>query len=57
MDIGKLSGIFILDFGNWGDGIKYQSFYFKNPSVKPISSLPEGVEAKLSVYNQEAFSR
>jgi hypothetical protein len=57
MDIGKLSGIFILDFGNWGDGIKYQSFYLKNPSVKPISSLPEGVEAKLSVYNQEAFSR
>jgi len=57
MNIEHLSGIFILDYGNWGKGIKYKTFYIRNPNVKSISSLSEEVEAKLSVNNQEAFFR
>ena len=57
MKIEHLSGIFILDLGNWGNSVQYKSFYISNPVVQSISSLPEEVETKLSANNQTAFSR
>lgn len=57
INIEYLGGIFILDSGNWGNGIQYKSYYIRNPVVQSISSLPEKVEAKLCENNQTAFFR